>query len=47
MIKIKCENCPEKKETDYWHRVATVLMTIIGGEIGAVVGYFVIRLFCN
>lgn len=39
-----CINCYEKKRADYWHQVATFLLTIIGGVVGGVVGTWVIKL---
>lgn len=42
-----CKNCIEKKRSDYWHWIATFLMTIIGGVVGGVVGWVIFRLLGN
>lgn len=42
-----CKNCPEKKKADYWYRVTTTILTIIGGVCGGIVGALIVRLFGN
>ena len=42
-----CEKCSEKIRADYWHRIATFLMTIIGGVVGGLVGCWVVNLLGN
>ena len=44
---MSCENCPEKRRADYWHRVTTTILSIIGGVGGALVASLVIRLLGN
>ena len=34
----ECNNCPERKRAEYWHRIATALCAIIGGVFGAIIG---------
>ena len=44
---MKCENCPEKKRADYWHKTATFLMSIVGGVSGGIIGLFIMKLVGN
>lgn len=44
---MNCEMCLEKKRADYWHRIATFLLTIIGGMFGGIVGWMIVGLFGN
>ena len=41
---MNCEICSEKKRADYWHRIATFLLTIIGCAFGGIVGWVIVRL---
>ena len=34
-----CKNCIEKTRADYWHRKATLFLTIIGGMVGGAIGW--------
>jgi len=42
-----CENCFQKQRADYWHRIASILLGLIGGVVGGLIGGLCIRLFCN
>lgn len=44
---VKCENCPEKKRADHWHKTATFLMSIVGGVSGGIIGFFITKLVGN
>lgn len=41
---MNCENCHEKKRADYWFGVSTILFSVIGGVIGAVIAYGITKL---
>lgn len=40
---MNCKDCFEKKRADYWHTVASVSFSVIGGIMGAVLFW----LFCK
>ena len=43
----KCKYCFEKKRADYWFQVSNILVSILGGSIGAVIAFLIICLSGN